>query len=89
VRENRTHGSEGGEGNLPDPYHFLSVLKLAHYLNKTIIPVQQIDRVVSDRYMKPKAHVREQYLQAFCLFSSGKGFPVGIQTALFYFKVEE
>jgi hypothetical protein len=22
VRENRTHGSEGGEVTLPDPYHF-------------------------------------------------------------------
>jgi len=29
VRENRTHGSEGGEGNLPDPYRFSIVLKLA------------------------------------------------------------
>ena len=23
MRENRTHGSEGGEGDLPDPYHVL------------------------------------------------------------------
>ena len=23
MRENRTCGSEGGEGNLPDPYHVL------------------------------------------------------------------
>jgi hypothetical protein len=25
VRENRKHGSEGGEGNLPDPYRYDAV----------------------------------------------------------------
>jgi hypothetical protein len=37
VRENRTHGSEGGEGNLPDPY----VRPRAYHIREVKVPFRE------------------------------------------------